>query len=419
MEIYKEVPEKFHNQFMETVAILEQKKPRKRAGRRSIRRMLPLAAVLILALSTLTVSAACVFLWHQAAKETLGVSESLAEDMLEEGSAKQEFVSAMEEDIHISMIQSVMTDKYCYFLLSLEVLEEMMIDENTLFREIHVESETEFEGCVINQVPGSIHGNRSLWEIRLLTMEKENYSGREVEIILTDLIQTRKTEVTETIVEAEWRLPVTLPLEVGVLTKCEETILPIGHHQVKIVQTRISPFEIRLYGNKEEFQHAIQYQNVKISGIEYIDGTLVEEDVYLNVTKGRTDERTGEYYYGVDLTTAIDLEKYSGIVLEMVAEEENNLEAVSTEEMTVLYERCGHRLLYDGKAIFLWDTLCNMGKEIVNLTDLGYDKSKGKIIQASEADNEISVGDRIEVGVGGKTVRIQAGEDVYLYEVWY
>ena len=81
MEIYKEVPEKFHNQFTETVAILEQKKPRKRAGRRSIRRMLPIAAVLILALSTLTVSAACVFLWHQAAKETLSVSESLAEDM--------------------------------------------------------------------------------------------------------------------------------------------------------------------------------------------------------------------------------------------------------------------------------------------------------------------------------------------------
>ena len=113
----------------------------------------------------------------------------------------------------------------------------------------------------------------------------------------------------------ERRLPVTLPLESGLLTNCQETTLPIGHHQVKIARTRISPFEIRMYGEKEELQHAIQYQNVKISGIEYMDGTLVEEDAYINVTKGRTDERTGGYYIGVDLTTAIDLEKYSGIVL--------------------------------------------------------------------------------------------------------
>ena len=47
----------------------------------------------------------------------------------------------------------------------------------------------------------------------------------------------------------------------------------------------------------------------------------MEEDAYINVTKGRTDERTGEYYIGVDLTTAIDLEKYSGIVLETASEE--------------------------------------------------------------------------------------------------
>lgn len=433
MEIYKDVPEQFHNQFMETITMIERKKIGKRTGRRGVRRMLPLAAVLVLALSTLTVSAACVFLWHQAAKETLGVSESLAETMLEEGSAKQEFVSDMEENIHISMIQSVMTDKYCYFLLSLEVSEGIVIDEDTLIGEISVESEAEFEGCVINQVSGSIQGTRSLWEIKLLTLETENYGGREAEIILNDLVQTRKTEVTETIAEAEWRLPVTLPLESGLLTNCEETILLIGHHEVKIDRIRISPFEIRMYGEKEELQHAIQYQNVKISGIEYMDGMLVEEDAYINVTKGRTDERTGEYYIGVDLTTAIDLEKYSGIVLE-TAEEGNGLEVVSTEEpaekrkesgdvlseeMTVLYERCGHQLLYDGEVIFLWDTLCHTGKEIVNLEDLGYDTSNGKIVQISETENDTSGGDRIEVGVGGKTVRIQAGEEAYFYEVRY
>ena len=46
----------------------------------------------------------------------------------------------------------------------------------------------------------------------------------------------------------------------------KETTLPIGHHEVKVERTRISPFEICMYGEKEDIQHAIQYQNVKVSG---------------------------------------------------------------------------------------------------------------------------------------------------------
>ena len=67
----------------------------------------------------------------------------------------------------------------------------------------------------------------------------------------------------------------------------------------------------------------------------------------------------------------------------------------------------------------MWDTLCRTGKEIANLADLGYDKNNGKIVWASDAENDVSDGDRIEVGVGGKTVRIQVGEKAYFYEVWY
>ena len=55
----------------------------------------------------------------------------------------------------------------------------------------------------------------------------------------------------------------------------------------------------------------------------------------------------------------------------------------------------------------------------MNLEDLGYDTSNGKIVQISETENDTSGGDRIEGGVGGKTVRIQAGEEAYFYEVRY
>lgn len=491
MEMYKDVPEQFHNQFMETIAMLEQQKENQGIRKFRAKRVLPLVAVLVLAISTLTVSAACVFIWHQAAKEKLGVTEELAESMTNEGIAKQESASALEGNVSINMLQSVMADKYCYILLSVDVPEEIVVDEDTLFREIRVEADVEFDGCVINQVPESINGTNSLWEIQLLTLETENYGGVEATIILNDLIQTEKTEVTETLVEGEWRLSFTLPLEVGLLVSHDESVLQIGHHEVSVNRMEISPFEIRIYGEKEELQHAIQYQNQKVSGIEYRDGTYVEEGANIDVTKGHTDERTGEYYVGVDLTTAIDIEKYSGIVLEPITfggqvadlpvgevvdnvsmeelspaevmddvgmEELSPVEAadnvsmeevspvgvvddVSMEElspaevadsvrmgelspdeaaeMTVLYERFGHKLLYNGDFIFLWDELCQMGKEIVNLKELGYDKEHGKIVQASEIEQRESHGDRIEVGPGGKTITIWAGEETYFYEVRY
>lgn len=446
MEIYKDVPEKFHNQFMETITMLEQKK-----GSRKIRTkgMLPLVAVLILAISTLTVSAACVFVWHQAAKEKLGVTDELAESMLEEGIAKQESAFVSEGDVSINMLQSVMTDKYCYMLLSVDVPEEIVVDADTLFREMYVESDVKFDGCTINQVSGSVNGMNSLWEIQLLTMETENYGGAEVEIVLNDLIQTRKTEITEILVEGEWRLPVTLPLEPEILVSRERKVLQIGTHEVRINRMEIRPFEVRIYGEKEELQHAIHYQRQKVSGIEYRDGTFVEEDVYIDVTKGRTDERTGEYYIGVDLTAAIDIQKYYGLVLEEIAGNDKSSEGTLGEttnveknseiafedragkgdvlyllsdeiaDMTVLYERCGHKLLYNEDSIFLWDEICQTGKEIVNLEELGYDKDDGKVVLVSEAGNNESEGDRIEVGPGGKIIKIWADTENYFYEVLY
>lgn len=405
MKIYKDVPEQFHNQFMETIDMLAEEKEQKIVKLKA-KRMMPLVAAVVLALSTLTVSAACIFAWHQAAKDRLGVSEELAEQMSEKGMAKEETASFSAEGVDITAIQSVMTDNYCYVLLSVSVPKQLVIDEDMLFGESRVESDAEFTGCVINHVPESDDGSNSLWEVQLLTSDTENYAGVEATIILNDLIQTEKAEVTETLIKGEWKIPITLPLEPDVLAVKEECVMRIGHHEVTIKHMEVTPFEIRLYGNKEELQHAIHYQNTNAEGVYYQDGTFVEENSVINVTKGHNDDKTGENYILIELPTAIDIMQYAQLVLE---EKEDTAVAMALSEdelaqMTVLYERYGHKLLYREGTVLLWDENCKVGTEIVNLTNLGYDEGKG---------------DSFEVGPGGKLLHVMTGNEKKVFDVMY
>lgn len=405
MKIYKDVPEQFHSQFIELSEMLIEENEKKVVNRFKIRRMLPLVAMLVFALSAITVSAACIFMWHQTAKEKLGVSEELAEQMIEEGTTKKETVYVSAEGVNMQAIQSVMTEDYCYVLLSVSVPEHIKINEDTLFRECWIESETEFDGCVINHVMGSDKANNSLWEVQLLTSDTVDYSGVEVNIGIRDLVQTEKTEITQTLIEGEWKIPVVLPLESEVIEIQEERVIQIGHHSVTVARMEVSPFEIRLYGKQEELQHAIQYQQQNVSGINYYNGTFVEENTVINVTKGYIDDKTGEFYIGIELPIAIDIRQYDSFVLRETQDiKQAEVQESEVAQMEILYERCGHRILKDEETLLLWDDICKIGREIVNLTELGYDERRG---------------DSIEVGPGGKWIRITVEEKENVVSVEY
>lgn len=95
----------------------------------------------------------------------------------------------------------------------------------------------------------------------------------------------------------------------------------------------------------------------------------------INVTKGRSNQDTGEYYVALDWPVAIDIRQYADIVFEdnkdvsipmTWSEDELN-------QMDILQDRCGHKILFDGTKIILWDEKCEVGTDIVDLEELGYD----------------------------------------------
>ena len=57
----------------------------------------------------------------------MGVSEELAEQLNQEGIAKQEHAAVSTAGDEINAIQSVMTDDYCYVLLSVSAPEQVMM----------------------------------------------------------------------------------------------------------------------------------------------------------------------------------------------------------------------------------------------------------------------------------------------------
>ena len=426
MKIYKNVPERFHSQFMDTIHTIEEKQE-KNFRIYGTKRMILLVAVLVLVLSTITVGAAYIFEWNQAALDWLGVSEELAGQLNEEGIAKQECATDSDAGIEISAVQSVMTDNYCYVLLSVSVPEQVFLGKDVLFGETYIESDMGSTPCAINSVKESIHDHEALWETQLSTDETMIYNGAEIVIVLRDLERHDNFEVVEKLAEGEWRIPLTLPSGSEILEVNQERTVQIGHHEVNIARMEVTPFQIRLYGDEEELKHAVYYQLQKFPGILYRDGTYVEEDAYIFVgSKNREDQDTGEYYVAIELPVAVDVRQYADIVIE----EQKDMSSPMTwskdelNQMDILQDRVGHKILFDGTKIMLWDEKCEVGTDIMDLAELGYDVDSGDLTfletgSINKFGYDENDGNLIEVGSGGRMIHAFINGAQYHYEVLY
>ena len=424
MKIYKKVPEQFHSRFMDTLNTIEGKQE-KTYGSYGTKKMILLVAVLILALSTITVSATYIFRWNRTAKDRLGISEELAEKLNQEGIAKQEYTAASAAGVKISAVQSVMTDDYCYVLLSVSTPEQLPIDE-VLFRETYAESDIGISRCVVNPVCEDVENNGYLWEALLFTDDAVSYSGADVVIVLHDLNRVDlSASIDETLVEGEWRIPLTLPSDLDTLEINQARTLQIGHHEVNIRRMTVTPFQVRLYGD-EELEHALYYQTKYVSGITYQDGTFVEEDAFINVSTGHADENTGEYYAVIDLPIAVDIRQYADIIFE--ESEDMSVPMTWSEgalnQMNILQNCCGHKIIFDGVKFMLWDERCKVGIDILNLTELGYDVNSRDLILLgpggiADAGYDQNDGNFVEVGPGGKSIHAFIGGEEYHYDVMY
>ena len=410
-EIYKNVPREFHDRFMDTI---EQIAAEERTARSIIswKKAAVLIAALVAALSTLTVGAAYLYKWHQTAKRSFGVSDELADKLVMEGAAKEEMAVIHASDVTIRAIQSVAAENYYYVLLTVDTPQGVIIDEDTVFDRVEVISDNKTASAVINYVSGSFEDHESLWEIKVLHTGEAEYAGKQVTVKIADLVRTTKTKIVDTLVEGEWILPVTLPLQPQEAVLCQAHVLMIENHEVNIDRIEAGPFQIRLYGEEEELLHALQYHTFMVSGVAYMDGSFTEQNVELRGTAAiEKDCESGEIYINIPLKNAVDVSKVAVVCLtEMEDEVSQGLlwdNSPKTQEPEVLYERNGHAIVYDEQSVYLWDRECDVIWKIADLTAI---------------DFSVEQGGSIVVGPGGKTITIlpnATSDKIYVADVEY
>jgi len=408
VDMYEKVPENFHRQFLDTLGQLPEEKKRRTLKRINRKRWAVLAAAAVLALGAVTVTASEIFKWQKQAKDRFGVADELEDELTMAGVTRQENTVVQGQEAEFRLLQSVRTDRSCYYLCRMNVPEGIALDEDTCFGECYVDDDE--LGCAANLVLDSLETDQLLVEIEVLLPEGEDYEGQGVILHLSDLVQAHKAEVTDVLLEGEWEIPLTL------LGNTEDVIYEVDQrvtfkeHELLIQKVQAGPFALRLYMEMEEARHALMFYPVQVTEIRSRDGSLAEEECYINKF-GRTDDATGAFYYEAALSEAIDpadiaeivfncgevrIDLLSGTVSygagdskelsagqKTAGEERNALLDVSVSDAELLenpdklYENCGYEIITDGKGLYIHDISCGRLTLVLDLEELAYDQEKG------------------------------------------
>ena len=396
MDIFKEVPKGFHEQFLDTLAQLETKEAAKHK-RFSGKRLVLLIAAIVAALGTLTAGAAGIFKWHQAAKERLGISEEVADKLVMEGIAKEEHAIVEKASIKIEAVMSVGTDRGFYLLFKVSGQDGLVLTENSMFEQVSVLSEKEFAGVTCGMVAEELADNSTLYAVELMRRDDMDYAGEAVEIQFINFVEMDKVDITEVLVENTWEMPITLPNTQESVMYAQSGIFTADFHELNITGVEISSSVIRLHGEDwRELYHVTNKQSIAPPVIRYKDGALLQPQAGVGQTgyNVESDSQAGYIEFRLDVT--MDVDKVEALLFEdceiilgecikayegAFEEPDNFAEVFGTETpetMEVVYEyNTNHLVVCNKQKIYLWDTVCNHAEEMVDLEDLGYDAENG------------------------------------------
>ncbi len=434
-DIFREVPEHFHNQLCETLDGLEDRK----VIHFHIKKYILIIAAAILAFATLTVTAVELFQWHEQASRHFGTNKELENKLTMEGAAVSEDVSVQNDGLTFDAIQALKTDQSYYFLLRMTVPDSIDWNSDILFRDTQIISGQEFGDCLVNFVVDSFENHTVLLEIEIMTWGEE-YMDESIMIRLKDLIQTIKTEEVSTLIKGEWDIPLILPTDAESKSYYVKKNLTLNGHELYIQKVEISPFTVRLYTEKETSLHAVIYQQLEFIGIKYEDETVMNEGAVRLDMAGKTNDND-EFYLELALENAIDVNQATaliftdrgkdivfslddGVVSEECAENSNVKKGVnntstafsdsnsvyasdSVSSFHILYVRYDNVLLADDKNIYLWDVPCDRIKQLISLEKCGYSWEDGG---------------EITIGPGSSVIVIHPNansEKVYIHDIIY
>lgn len=425
MDIYKETPEEFHNRINETLNGLDNKK----VIRFSFKKYAVACAAVLVFCPILCVGAGKMFQWYQTASERFNTDKELEDKLTVEGAVLSGDDSDLEENIEIIALQSVKKNNGYYFLAGCKWPEGMEWNEDIMIEKGSIISESETIACVANFVNPLDENGMMYIEVEV-NGNQITQNGDEIKLVLENIVQTDKSALVNTLVEAVWEISFSLPTSTEVISYETRQNLLVSNHELEIDQIEVGNFGVKIYTQKEEAIHATYYSPIWLSAVLCEDGT-VEKQIETPISKLIAENKDGCFCFNIPLENIVDKDKVSALVftegdstltlslgeaLLVEAKEENETEQkINTLEQLsgisdinafqIIVERHNNVILADNTNVYLWDKKCDNAKVIMKLTDYGYDIENGGEIIAQQ-------------GAGGKTVIMKPYSDSEKAYLW-
>lgn len=439
INMYKEVPTEFHNKLRDTLDLLEEEKVveqtkiiQKPSSFR-LRKYATACAVALLVTSTITVGAGGLFKWHQTVRERLGTEQELEDKLTMQGAALPAEDTDTQANIKIQALQAVKTDDNFYLLAAFDWPKELAWNTDIVFEEADVISEQKFGGITANFAKEPDENGTVYVEMQLQGKSDVIYE-EDIQVVLTNLIQTTKADYVGTLVEAEWKLTFPLPRDGGTKSFLAVQPLPLNGHKLTLEKIELNTFGIKLYAEENQGRHAAFYSNMKLVAVQFEDGSRVDNCVEVSQKSAAKDE-DGSFYFNIELQVAVDIDKVTGLVFKEDGKEfvlalgegafsqvskewentgmtdaegmitaaeagrvnlydlmsqqykteayegSNDFTAndikIKVEDLQLVYARLNYAILTDNHFLYLWDAACDSAEVIMNLADCNFEEEKG------------------------------------------
>lgn len=326
---FPDVPEHVHQSVLDTLAIIERQedKKMKKGNKMKKRTMILLAAALIVVLGT-TAAAAELFKWNQKAAEIFEAEPRIQDQLVMEQIAQDGAQSVTDNGLTITAVQTIQ-DSRCFYAL-FEVTAE---DTGILINEdCGLEYFMDFAGgedpfCAKTWSFVGRHrqedGNSRYFEI-FGTKHEEKEEALQMNLHFTALTGPgEKAAAGDVLIQGNWDFSLTIHPASSLAFDLNREFRIAGT-DVFVKSLDLSPLtaviifdgeDIRDLEKKEgiNIDQLDVLQSIRITGIKYQDGTVIEQDGFSSLKEGFTEN--GGYQITVRFSHVIEPERAAAVLL--------------------------------------------------------------------------------------------------------
>lgn len=322
---FPDVPEHVHQTMLSTLAGLDDRKVKK-VKRMKKRRMIIFIAAAVAVLGT-TVSASEFFQWNKRATEVFVADEEQQKELAMDQIAKEEYQTVSDAGITIRAIQTVQ-DTNCFYALFEVTAEDPSIqitaDNDMDFLVDYQNGENPFGafGCGFVGESQQDVSNSRYYEMYGTKMNpgKEDLN---MKIQFTSLnAPGEKAMNGESMVDGNWEFTLNLhttePVRYEINRECQ-----INGCAVMVRSAELTPISVKLTCDEAGIRQLEELEGVNldqadslsslfVNGIQYEDGTMVEEEGYQELWVHCGD---GDYIKTARFSRVIDVERVSALLV--------------------------------------------------------------------------------------------------------